>query len=85
MKRLTNLPDYLVSVVSRYVDSSKITGFALKSLGLIEGQLEMIRRAYFDDEKCINFEVKICFQNSLFVRYIIHITSLFVKFKYDQL
>ena len=52
------LPGHLVSVVSRYVDSSKLTEFALKHLGLKDAHIEMIREDYSDDAKCISFEVE---------------------------
>ena len=52
------LPEYLLSIVSRYLGSSKRTESALKHLGLKYLDIEMIREGYFDDWKRINFEVK---------------------------
>ena len=51
-------PDYLISAASRYVDSSKLTDFALKHLGLRDARIEMIREDYSDDQKRINFQVE---------------------------
>ena len=52
------LPDDLLSVVSRYVDSSKLTEFALKHLGFHYQEIDNIRHEY-SDAKRINFEVDI--------------------------
>ena len=57
MSKGDHIPFYIISVVSRYVDSSKFTNFALKHLGLHATHIEMIRENYLD-EKRRNFEVK---------------------------
>ena len=52
------LPTYVLSIVSGYVDSSKLTDFALKQIGLKDASIEMIREDYFDDTKRVTYEVK---------------------------
>ena len=52
------LPDDLLSAASRYVDSSKLTEFTLRHLGLKDSHIEMIREDYSDDQKRINFQVE---------------------------
>ena len=50
------VPDYLLCVISRYVDSSKHRDFALKHVGLQDAELEMIEEDHTEARRR-NFEV----------------------------